>query len=185
MDVKTAYEQWLHDFAADADTIADLKAIANDPAEIEDRFYTELSFGTAGMRGVLGAGMNRMNRYNVRRATKGLAKYLLQNPQEAQRGVVIAYDSRRFSAEFARDTALVLAHEAFRRICLTRSVLSRFCPTRFATSTPSPASSSPPATIRRSTTAIRSTPRTARRSARKPRTASPRLSVLPPIPTAS
>ena len=80
MDVKTAYEQWLHDFAADADTIADLKAIANDPAEIEDRFYTELSFGTAGMRGVLGAGMNRMNRYNVRRATKGLAKYLLQNP---------------------------------------------------------------------------------------------------------
>ena len=85
MDVKTAYEQWLHDFAADADTIADLKAIANDPAEIEDRFYTELSFGTAGMRGVLGAGMNRMNRYNVRRATKGLAKYLLQNPQEAQR----------------------------------------------------------------------------------------------------
>ena len=111
MDVKTAYEQWLHDFAADADTIADLKAIANDPAEIEDRFYTELSFGTAGMRGVLGAGMNRMNRYNVRRATKGLAKYLLQNPQEAQRGVVIAYDSRRFSAEFARDAALVLAQE--------------------------------------------------------------------------
>lgn len=111
MDVKTAYEQWLHDFAADADTIADLKAIANNPAEIEDRFYTELSFGTAGMRGVLGAGMNRMNRYNVRRATKGLAKYLLQNPQEAQRGVVIAYDSRRFSAEFARDTALVLAQE--------------------------------------------------------------------------
>ena len=111
MDVKTAYEQWLHDFAADADTIADLKAIANDPAEIEDRFYTELSFGTAGMRGVLGAGMNRMNRYNVRRATKGLAKYLLRNPQEAQRGVVIAYDSRRFSAEFARDAALVLAQE--------------------------------------------------------------------------
>ena len=180
MDVKTAYEQWLHDFAADADTIADLKAIANDPAEIEDRFYTELSFGTAGMRGVLGAGMNRMNRYNVRRATKGLAKYLLQNPQEAQRGVVIAYDSRRFSAEFARDTALVLAQEG-----VPRFVLSRFCPTRFATSTPSPASSSPPATIRRSTTAIRSTPRTARRSARKPRTASPRLSVLPPTPTAS
>lgn len=89
MDVKTAYEQWLHDFAADADTIADLKAIANDPAEIEDRFYTELSFGTAGMRGVLGAGMNRMNRYNVRRATKGLAKYLLQNPQEAQRSKLL------------------------------------------------------------------------------------------------
>ena len=111
MDVQTAYQQWLHDFANDADTIADLKAIANDPAEIEDRFYTELSFGTAGMRGVLGAGMNRMNRYNVRRATKGLAKYLLQKPEEAQRGVVIAYDSRRCSDEFARDAALVLCQE--------------------------------------------------------------------------
>ena len=111
MDVMTAYEQWLKDFAADADTVADLKAIADDPKEIEDRFYTELSFGTAGMRGVLGAGMNRMNRYNVRRATKGLAQYLLQKPEEAARGVVIAYDSRRFSAEFAHDTALVLAQE--------------------------------------------------------------------------
>ena len=111
MDVRTAYEQWLRDFAADADTIADLKSIANDDKEIEDRFYTELSFGTAGMRGVLGAGMNRMNRYNVRRATKGLAKYLLQDPKTAQRGVVIAYDSRNFSPEFAKDTALVLCQE--------------------------------------------------------------------------
>lgn len=111
MDVRTAYEQWLRDFAQDADTIADLKAIEGDEKEIEDRFYTELSFGTAGMRGVLGAGMNRMNRYNVRRATKGLAKYLLQDAATAQRGVVIAYDSRRCSAEFARDTALVLCQE--------------------------------------------------------------------------
>ena len=111
MDVQTAYEQWLRDFAQDEDTIADLKAIADDPKEIEDRFYTELSFGTAGMRGVLGAGMNRMNRYNVRRATKGLAQYLLLKPEEAQRGVVIAYDSRRCSAEFAHDTALVLCQE--------------------------------------------------------------------------
>lgn len=111
MDVQAVYQQWLHDFAQDADTIADLQAIAGDEKEIEDRFYTELSFGTAGMRGVLGAGMNRMNRYNVRRATKGLAKYLLQDPTSAQRGVVIAYDSRRCSAEFARDTALVLCQE--------------------------------------------------------------------------
>ena len=65
MDVRAAYEQWLKDFAADADTVADLKAIADKPAEMEDRFYTELSFGTAGMRGVLGAGTNRMNRYNA------------------------------------------------------------------------------------------------------------------------
>ena len=111
MDVRTAYEQWLHDFAQDADTVADLKAIANDEREIEDRFYTELSFGTAGMRGVLGAGLNRMNRYNVRRATKGLAQYLKQNPEDALRGVAIGYDSRRCSAEFAKDTALVLCAE--------------------------------------------------------------------------
>ena len=63
------------------------------------------------MRGVLGAGMNRMNKYNVRRATKGLARYLLRNPEEAARGVVIAYDSRRCSADFAKDTALVLCAE--------------------------------------------------------------------------
>ena len=111
MNIQAAYEQWLRDFAQDEDTVADLKAIADDPKEIEDRFYTELSFGTAGMRGVLGAGMNRMNRYNVRRATKGLAQYLLRNPEQASRGVVIAYDSRRFSKEFAHDTALVLCQE--------------------------------------------------------------------------
>ena len=111
MTVQEAYQQWLHDFASDADTVRDLEAIAGDAAEIEDRFYTELSFGTAGMRGVLGAGTNRMNRYNVRRATKGLAQYLLQKPEEARRGVVIAYDSRRCSAEFAKDTALTLCAE--------------------------------------------------------------------------
>ena len=111
MDIHASYEQWLRDFAQDEDTVKDLQAIAGDEKEIEDRFYTELSFGTAGMRGVLGAGMNRMNRYNVRRATKGLAKYLLQNPDEARRGVVIAYDSRRCSSEFAKDTALVLCQE--------------------------------------------------------------------------
>ena len=111
MTIQESYEKWLKDFAGDAETIQDLEAIRGDEKEIEDRFYTELSFGTAGMRGVLGAGMNRMNKYNVRRATKGLAGHLLQNPEEAQRGVVIAYDSRRCSAEFAKDTALVLCAE--------------------------------------------------------------------------
>ena len=111
MDVMASYQEWLRDFAQDEETMRDLKAIANDPKEIEDRFYTELSFGTAGMRGVLGAGMNRMNKYNVRRATKGLAQYLKQNPEEAARGVAIGYDSRRCSAEFAKDTALVLCAE--------------------------------------------------------------------------
>ncbi len=111
MTIQENYEKWLKDFAQDQETVAELESIRNDPKELEDRFYTELSFGTAGMRGVLGAGMNRMNKYNVRRATKGLAGYLLQKPEEAQRGVVIAYDSRRCSAEFAKDTALVLCQE--------------------------------------------------------------------------
>ena len=111
MTVRENYEQWLRDFAADKETVQELEAIRNDDKEIEDRFYTELSFGTAGMRGVLGAGMNRMNKYNVRRATKGLAGYLKENPENAKRGVVIAYDSRRCSAEFAKDTALTLCAE--------------------------------------------------------------------------
>ena len=111
MTIRENYEQWLKDFAADEETEKELEAIGNDEKELEDRFYTELSFGTAGMRGVLGAGMNRMNKYNVRRATKGLAGYLKQRPEEAQRGVVIAYDSRRYSAELALDTALVLCAE--------------------------------------------------------------------------
>ena len=111
MTVKENYEQWLKDFAGDAETVAELESIRNDEKEIEDRFYTELSFGTAGMRGVLGAGMNRMNKYNVRRATKGLAGFLKEDPENAKRGVVIGYDSRNFSAEFAKDTALVLCAE--------------------------------------------------------------------------
>ena len=105
------YEKWLRDFADDEETVRELEEIRGDEKEVEDRFYTELSFGTAGMRGVLGAGLNRMNKYNVRRATKGLAEYLMKDPQNAARGVVIAYDSRRFSAEFAKDTALVLCAE--------------------------------------------------------------------------
>ena len=111
MTIRENYEQWLRDFADDPETIRELESIRDDEKELEDRFYTELSFGTAGMRGVLGAGMNRMNKYNVRRATKGLAGYLLEKPEEAKRGVVIAYDSRRCSAEFAKDTALVLCAE--------------------------------------------------------------------------
>ena len=110
MEVREIYDRWLQDFADDPDTVAELRAIADDDKEIEERFYTELSFGTAGMRGVIGAGTNRMNRYNVRRATKALA-LVLKDAGQADRGVVIAYDSRRFSKEFAQDTALVLCQE--------------------------------------------------------------------------
>ena len=112
MTYRERYDQWLHDFKDDAQTISELQAIAGDEKEIEDRFYTELSFGTAGMRGVLGAGTNRMNLYNVRRATKGFADYInAGDPEYKKRGVVIAYDSRRMSPEFALSSALVLAHE--------------------------------------------------------------------------
>lgn len=108
MSYRQNYEAWLRDFAHDEATVADLRAISGDEKEIEDRFYQNLSFGTAGMRGVLGAGMNRMNVYTVRRATQGLADYLSAEEGAKERGVVIAYDSRRMSPEFAKETALVL-----------------------------------------------------------------------------
>ena len=79
MDVQQSYAQWLKDFASDPETVAELESIRGNDAEIEDRFYTELSFGTAGMRGVLGAGTNRMNVYTVGMATQGLANYLKKN----------------------------------------------------------------------------------------------------------
>ena len=108
MNYREQYQKWLDLFAGDPETAAELQGIAGDEKEIEDRFYTELSFGTAGLRGVLGMGTNRMNIYNVRRATKGLAQYLIAQGVQAQ-GVAIAYDSRIKSDVFARETALTLA----------------------------------------------------------------------------
>ena len=108
MTCREKYEQWLRDFQDDPETVAELESIASDEKEIEDRFYTELAFGTAGLRGVIGAGTNRMNVYNVRRATCALAKYINQTDGQARRGVVIAYDSRRCSDIFAREAALTL-----------------------------------------------------------------------------
>ena len=114
MGYRETYESWLRDFRDDLETVKELQGIAGDEREIEDRFYTELSFGTAGLRGVLGAGTNRMNAYNVRRATCALAKYILREPGQAERGVVIAYDSRRFSDSFAKQAALTLAARGVR-----------------------------------------------------------------------
>ncbi len=102
------YKSWLTRFAADEETIAELKSIENDEKEIEDRFYTSLAFGTGGLRGVLGMGTNRMNVYNVRRATMGLARYIKAHGTE-NKGVVVAYDSRIKSDVFAKETALTLA----------------------------------------------------------------------------
>ena len=93
------YRQWCTDPYFDEDTKAELKKIEGDQAEIEDRFYRQLEFGTGGLRGVIGAGTNRMNIYTVRQATQGLANYIIsQNGQE--KGVAIAHDSRIMSTEF-------------------------------------------------------------------------------------
>ena len=109
MDTRSIFESWLNEPKLDETTRAELRAIEPDAEEIEERFYRELEFGTAGLRGILGAGTNRMNAYVVRRATQGLSNYLLSLAGAKERGVCIGYDSRLFSPEFARETACVLA----------------------------------------------------------------------------
>ena len=107
MNYTEAYKEWLSNPYFDEETKAELRAIEGDDNEIKERFYTELEFGTAGLRGIIAAGTNRMNKYIVRRATQGLANYILsQNGQD--KGVAIAYDSRHFSPEFADEAALCL-----------------------------------------------------------------------------
>ena len=109
MEARQLYGKWLEESCLDAEARAELLAIRDDPAEIEERFYCELTFGTAGLRGVLGQGTNRMNVYVVRRATQGLAMFLQRDPDAAACGVCVAFDTRRCSEEFARETAAVLA----------------------------------------------------------------------------
>ncbi len=108
MDYKEQFDFWLNDDYFDEDTKKELLAIRNDEKEIEDRFYKNLDFGTGGLRGVIGAGTNRMNKYTVRKASQGLANYILKN-NGADMGVAIAYDSRLYSPEFADEAALCLA----------------------------------------------------------------------------
>ena len=108
MDYKEVYQQWLDDPYFDEDTKAELRALEGDEKEIEDRFYRSLEFGTAGLRGVIGAGTNRMNFYTVRKATQGLANYI-KKQGGSDKGVAIAYDCRNFSPEFADEAALCLA----------------------------------------------------------------------------
>lgn len=108
MGYKETYQFWLEDAYFDAATKEELAAISGDEKEIEDRFYRELEFGTGGLRGVIGAGTNRMNVYTVRKATQGLANYILKQ-NGADKGVAIAYDSRFMSPEFADEAALCLA----------------------------------------------------------------------------
>ena len=106
-DVKREYSFWLEDSYFDDATKAELKAIENDENEINERFYKNLAFGTGGLRGIIGAGTNRMNIYTVRKATQGLANYIIKQGGQGK-GVAIAYDSRRMSPEFADEAALCL-----------------------------------------------------------------------------
>ena len=107
-DYMKIYQEWLANPYLDEKTKEELRAIANDENEIKERFYMDLEFGTAGLRGIIGAGTNRMNIYVVRRATQGLANYIAKVDKKSQ-GVAIAYDSRHMSPEFAQEAALCLA----------------------------------------------------------------------------
>lgn len=108
MDYQARYEEWLSNPYFDADTKAELESIKDDDNEIKERFYTDLEFGTAGLRGIIAAGTNRLNIYTVRKATQGLANYIIKNGS-TDKGVAIAYDSRHMSPEFADEAALCLA----------------------------------------------------------------------------
>ena len=107
-DYMKIYNEWLSNPYFDEETKAELKAIEGDENEIKERFYMDLEFGTAGLRGIIGAGINRMNIYVVRRATQGLANYIIKQGG-AEKGVAIAYDSRHMSPEFAMEAAMTLA----------------------------------------------------------------------------
>lgn len=108
MDYQEVYQEWLNNPYFDQNTKAELQSIAGDEKEIKERFYMDLEFGTAGLRGIMGAGTNRMNIYVVRKTTQGLANYILSVGKGAQ-GVAIAYDSRNQSPRFAKEAALCLA----------------------------------------------------------------------------
>ena len=107
-DYRSFYNEWLSDPYFDDETKSELSAIKDNDDEIKDRFYTELEFGTAGLRGVIGAGTNRINKYIIRRATQGLADYIIKQGKK-DNSVAIAFDSRRMSPEFATEAALTLA----------------------------------------------------------------------------
>lgn len=107
MNYLEEYKKWCESPEFDEETKKELLAIKDDKKEIEDRFYKELEFGTAGLRGVIGAGTNRMNKYTVGKATQGLANYILEQGTQ-DKGVAISYDSRKMSKEFSTQTALIL-----------------------------------------------------------------------------
>ena len=166
MSYREVYEKWCNDPYFDEESREELKALEGNEAEIEDRFYRQLEFGTGGLRGVIGAGTNRMNIYTVRQATQGLANYIIsQNGQE--KGVAIAHDSRRMSPEFAREAALCLNATESKRICSSPCVRHRSFLLLSVNSAAFPVSSLPQATTRESTTDTKYTGRMAHRLHRR------------------
>ena len=110
MDYKQTYELWLNSPALSAEEKAELSAIAGDEKEIESRFFEQLSFGTAGLRGTMGMGLYRMNVYTVRHATQAFAQVILaEGPEAVARGVAVCYDCRNNSALFAQEAAKVMS----------------------------------------------------------------------------
>lgn len=110
MDYMKLYKEWIEASYIDDETKDELRAIESNEKEIEDRFYRDLEFGTAGLRGILGAGTNRMNLYTVRKTTYGLVKYLMDNFEDAaDRGIVIAHDNRKMSREFCMESVRVIS----------------------------------------------------------------------------
>ena len=114
MNAQTTYETWLAKLPKDDPLYAELVAIRGNEAEITDRFYQEIVFGTAGLRGICGAGTNRMNAYTVGRATQGIADYIKDSGEDPSRGVAIAYDCRHHSREFSELAAEILSANGIR-----------------------------------------------------------------------
>ena len=136
MDAQKTYKTWLSEIPENDPMYLELKAIEGNPEEINDRFYQDIAFGTAGLRGICGAGTNRMNERTVGRATQGIADYILSSGEDPDRGVVIAYDCRHHSREFSELAAQILAGNGIPR----RFVRHPSCPLRFARSEPYPVS---------------------------------------------
>lgn len=125
------YEQWVNNPLFGQETKDELLSIKDDPKEIEERFYCDLVFGTAGLRGIIGAGTNRMNKYVVRKATQGLANYIIKQGKQ-DKGVAIAYDSRRMSPEFPWKQHYVLQQMESRHTDSSLYVRHRSCHLQFA-----------------------------------------------------
>lgn len=161
MDIKQTYNEWLENAVEDKDLTAELESIKNNEDEIYDRFYTALKFGTAGLRGIIGAGTNRMNIYVVRQATQGLANYVLK--KYGNGSVAISHDSRIKADLFMNEAARVLAANGIKVYITSELQLLPFSLTSFVTLNVRQVLWLQPATTLQHTTAIRHTARTVAR----------------------